>query len=72
VWTVVWGTGKSLIAAGTLTTPSASDMELFEGMENLPEPHQQIVQPHRASGAQVEQYAVKRQQWEEAQLAKNV
>lgn len=36
-WTVTWGSGKSLIAGGTLTQPSTSDMELFEGLPSLPE-----------------------------------
>jgi hypothetical protein len=37
-WTVTWGSGKSAIAGGTLTQPSAGDLELFEGIESLPQP----------------------------------
>ncbi|KAE9371351.1 hypothetical protein N431DRAFT_426016 [Stipitochalara longipes BDJ] len=69
-WTVKWGSGKSLFAAGTLTQPSASDMELFEGMESLPEP--QVAQPPRTDKERMEQHAIRRERWEATQRMKNV
>jgi len=61
-WTVIWGTGKSLIAAGIFNQASARDMELFEGIEGLPEP-EQPVQPRRTNEEIRKRNAIRREQW---------
>jgi len=37
-WNVTWGGGKGAIYRGDISQASARDMELFEGIEDLPEP----------------------------------
>jgi hypothetical protein len=48
-WNVQWGSGKSPLLAGIVTKPSASDMELFEGIESQPnpQPQSQVPDAHR-------------------------
>lgn len=41
-WDIQWGGGRTAAQAGLLTTPSASDKELFEGLENLPQKGQDL------------------------------
>ena len=36
-WVVTWGNQRSPITSGQVTEPSASDQELFEGLENAAE-----------------------------------
>jgi len=33
-WNIQWGSGRSIFLGGSITKPSASDMELFEGIES--------------------------------------
>lgn len=40
-WNIQWGAGRSLFLGGSITKPSASDLELFEGIESIPEPEAQ-------------------------------
>lgn len=40
-WNIQWGPGRSLFLGGSITKPSASDLELFEGIESQPEPEPQ-------------------------------
>jgi Complex 1 protein (LYR family) len=37
-WNIQWGPGRSLFLSGSITKPSASDLELFEGIESQPQP----------------------------------
>jgi len=40
-WNIQWGPGRSIFLRGSITKPSASDLELFEGIESQPEPEPQ-------------------------------
>lgn len=68
-WTVTWGSGKSLIGAGTVTQPSASDMELFEGMPSLPEP--EPIDRDKWAKERKERQIARRERWLKENMAPN-
>ena len=47
-WNVQWGSGKAPLLSEIITQPSASDIELFEGIENLTPPPPATVSPRRS------------------------